>query len=288
MAIGSICAEVAPNQNDTDQPSQRLNTSAINPEKKTSTLKRLLIVGCLGISTIGMTGCSLTAGISKGLTDCDCIDDFMVGYRNRAMAEKAWHCRRDSLCVSQFAREFKDGFIQGYLEVASGGTGCTPAIAPSDYWGWKYQSAGGHSAINAWFQGFPQGVKAAEEDGVGHWQGIRMNHFRQPATHPAAVAPLAIPSNQQPSVTNPFYPEDELDAEPSEDTDWDAVDPSDIESIETPDSPELDESVFDSLFPPVAVDHAHEHETASSPAAVIADGSISNDGDNDSLPFSFE
>src|SRR6056297_4291308 len=117
-------------------------------------LRRWLAAGCLGLAVLGSSGCTITSGLCKSVTETDCIDDFMIGYRNRAMAEKAWHCQKHQLGHHRFGREYKAGFIDGYLEVASGGSGCTPALAPSDYWGWRYQSAQGQAAVNSWFQGF--------------------------------------------------------------------------------------------------------------------------------------
>ena len=288
MAIGSIRATVAPKQNDSDHSSQKLGSSAIKNGRKTPALKRALIIGCLGFSALGMTGCTLGTGAAQTLSNCESLDDFMVGYRNRAMAEKAWHCRKHSLCDTRYIREYKDGFISGYMDVASGGAGCTPAMAPSQYWGWKYQTAGGHCAVNAWFQGFPQGARAAEEDGVGHWQGIRMNSHQSPAAYPAGLVPLAIPSDDEPAVSNPFYPEQDLEPDletlEEEDPNFRRINPSDLESIDVPASPEPDESVFDNLFPPVEVETVND--SALSAAEVVADGSISDD--DDSLQFSFE
>lgn len=129
----------------------------------------------------------------------ECIDESMVDYTNRALAEKAWFRHKHLYCDIKYIREFKDGFIQGYLEVATGGTGCTPLIAPSNYWGWRYQSPHGQQAINAWFQGFPLGVKAAEEDGVGHWQQIQMHGVNTLGN------PVGVPMYGS-GIANPFDP----------------------------------------------------------------------------------
>jgi hypothetical protein len=134
--------------------------------------RRLLAVVCLGVLVADTTGCMVTRNIAKEVRDCDCVDDFMTNYRNRAMAEKAWHCRKDRFGQQMYMREYKEGFIDGYLEIAEGGPGCCPTVAPSRYWGWQYQSANGQAAVNAWFEGYPMGVQAAEQDGVGHYQHV--------------------------------------------------------------------------------------------------------------------
>lgn len=147
--------------------------------------RRMIVAGCLGLIAVGSTGCTMTSGLGRSLTSHECIDDFMIAYRNKAMAEKAWHCRKDRFCNQCFEKEFKDGFLAGYAAVAEGGYACTPAVAPSQYWGWKYQSASGQGAVNAWFQGFPEGARAAEEDGIGNWRQVGYSGPVPPAGTPA-------------------------------------------------------------------------------------------------------
>jgi len=161
----------------------------------------LLATACLGSVVAGSTGCTITRGLAKSLDQSECLDEFMVGYRNRALAEKAWHCRVGKHNNRMHGKEFKDGFIDGYMDVASGGSGCIPTIAPSKYWGWRYQSANGQQAINSYFQGYPLGVRAAEQDGVGHWQSLQVY------SPPAAVVP---PHAEDHGVENPFYSEEEI------------------------------------------------------------------------------
>lgn len=128
----------------------------------------------VGILTTGMTGCTIMGGLQSKLTQSECIDDFMVSHRNKVMAEKAWlriaHCHKKH----RHRKDLRKGFIDGYMEVATGGSGCTPAVVSPDYWGWKHQSGDGQSAVNAWFEGFPLGVKAAEQDGIGYYNQIRI------------------------------------------------------------------------------------------------------------------
>ncbi len=297
MAIRSNRAKRAPKQNNTDDRGQARSSSSWLGRARITAGKRLLIVGLLGFFAAGLTGCRLSSQVCRGINS-DCIDDFMIGYRNRAMAEKAWHCRTPCIPNRQYIKEFKDGFVAGYNDVANGGNGCTPAIAPSSFWGWQYQSASGQAAIDAWFQGYPYGVKAAEQDGVGHWQAIRLNHYQNPGSLSATgLAPSVDSGPTGPAVTNPFYPQQEFVPEPVPETldefqlqpgDADPIqlDPGDFEQI---DPPTEADSVFDSLFPPVAVGDASG--SASSADAVLAEraGISAPEGDEDnSLPFSFE
>jgi hypothetical protein len=175
----------------------------------------MLAIGCLGVAMVSSTGCSMTSGVCQSFQPSECIDDFMVGYRNRTLAEKSWHWNKSRFCDERFKREFKDGFISGYVDVASGGNGCSPAIAPSQYWGWRYQSGNGQEAINAWFRAFPLGVQAAEQDGVGNWQQIRAQGVVTPQVVQAT-------NEDEAGLSNPFYPEQEFVPVPDAVEDFDA------------------------------------------------------------------
>ena len=133
-------------------------------------IPRLLAAGCLAMvlsSSIGCRGLNHWCHEFQG-----CVSNHMVDYSNRALAEKAWIREKHRFCDRQYRQEFKDGVVQGYLNVASGGDGCTPTIAPPKYWGWAYQTPYGQAAVNAFFQGYPFGAQAAEKDGVGYWSEI--------------------------------------------------------------------------------------------------------------------
>ena len=130
------------------------------------------------------TGCTGLHHWHRELSGC--VSNHMVDYSNRALAERAWIKRKELYCDFQYQQEFKDGFIAGYLDVADGGDGCTPTIAPQKYWGWAYQTPHGQAAVRAFFQGFPFGAKAAEEDGVGFWTAI-------PTSGLEAIVPHSTP-----------------------------------------------------------------------------------------------
>ncbi len=192
MAIRSECAANAPEQTTTDN--RTVNSSCGSRSRKTtrpSVLKtriRALVAATATAAVLtGAPGCSLFSNAVREIRKAECLDEFMLAHRNKVFAAKAWyreqHCYRNRGQLS----EFKAGFIQGYIDVANGSNGCIPAVAPSHYWGWKYQSPGGQSAINAWFAGYPMGVKAAEQDGVGHW----------------GRAPVMLPSSSKPATETP-------------------------------------------------------------------------------------
>ncbi len=162
---------------------------------------------------VSSTGCSFVSNARKSLSRTECIDDFISNHRNEVMAEKAWYrvqsCYQNHCCV----KDFRAGFIAGYMEVADGGSGCTPTVVDSSYWGWKHRGPEGQNCINAWFEGFPLGVKAAEQDGVGFHNQIRVEGPPSCATPmmtgtasptPAGSLPLAYGPDGTPRP--PAYP----------------------------------------------------------------------------------
>ena len=139
-------------------------------DPKKNLIRRLVAAGCLTVALTSSMGCR---GLNHWYHEFQgCVSNHMVDYSNRALAEKAWIREKHRFCDRQYVQEFKDGFIQGYIDVASGGDGCTPTLAPPKYWGWAYQTPYGQAAVNAFFQGFPFGAQTAEQDGVGYWNEI--------------------------------------------------------------------------------------------------------------------
>ncbi len=174
----------------------------------TSSRKRTLIkalgASMLAVAAIGSTGCTLTSGVCRVFTQSDCIDNCMINYRNRVLAARAWHERSHCYANHRFKSDFEAGFLKGYADVAKGGDGCTPPIAPSEYLGWRYQSSDGQAAINAWFQGYPLGAQAAEQDGVGSWGDIRPSQSQRPR-EAVFVPPGSRRGTEQQEQVNPFY-----------------------------------------------------------------------------------
>lgn len=136
-------------------------------------LGRNLIVLASAAIGVGSLGCSGFSGISHQISHNSAWNDFVQGYRNSVWSAKAWHCRKNQFCGEKYLHDFSVGFRAGYEDVAAGSNGCTPAFAPREYWGWKYQSAEGQAKVAAWFSGYPHGARAAEEDGVGNWTQIQ-------------------------------------------------------------------------------------------------------------------
>lgn len=206
MAIRSQSADSA------SKPNTNIATSVAvaDTTRLAGIVKRLLATSCLGVALVSSTGCSVVTGIRKSFDQSECIDDFMIGYRNKVMAEKAWICNKHRFVKRCNLPEFKEGFLAGYVDVAAGGHGCTPAIAPPAYWGWRYQSPQGQHGVNAWFEGFPHGAKAAEMDGIGHWK----SNISPGVSRVAEMQVYAPSESGDQGVANPFYSEPEYQPAP--------------------------------------------------------------------------
>lgn len=192
MAIRSESATIALEPNSTD--THVVPTTSI----------RVFTIGCLAILICASTGCSITSRFAKALNKSDCIDDFMIDYRNSALAEKSWHCHKHLYSDRLYLKDFKAGYIAGYINIASGGNGCCPCMAPASYLGWRYQSAQGQAAVNAWFEGYPYGVKAAEQDGIGNWSQVN------PCSS-SCFTPSTVPMMQDGvPAADPFYPQEQI------------------------------------------------------------------------------
>lgn len=154
---------------------RRINTSDLRRNQRWShaVRKRLAILLVLGAGLVPFAGCSAWTGMSNSWKYNGGWNETMMKHRNKYSANKAWHSRKHHFCNEKHSREFARGFKDGYLDVADGGTGCTPAFPPRELWGWKYQSCEGQARVAAWFAGYPHGARAAEEDGIGHWNQIQ-------------------------------------------------------------------------------------------------------------------
>ncbi len=199
-----------------------------------STALRLTKFATVAAFTGVMTGCGGFQSASNSYKYNSSWNNFVMKHRNEGWATKAWHRRKHAFCNEACLDEFCDGFRAGYMSVADGGDGCTPAFPPRDYWGWQYQTGDGQKKVASWFSGYPQGCRAAEEDGIGNWSQIQTSYQIQKEydqagmlgenQHPGMYPmPEAIPAGQaasqkplgQPSILPANAPESLL--KPAED-----------------------------------------------------------------------
>ena len=130
-----------------------------------------LLLACS--AAVPFAGCTAFTGLNNSWQYNGYWNQTMMGQRNKSSASRAWHCRKHHFCKEKYMKEFSQGFKAGYMDIADGGTGCTPSFPPREYWGWKYQSCEGQARVAAWYSGYPHGARAADEEGIGHWTQIQ-------------------------------------------------------------------------------------------------------------------
>lgn len=193
-------------------------------------IRRLVISASIASVLGASSGCMVIRGVRRSLTRCDEFEEFVLDYRNRAWSARAWLHTRDQFAGHPYLGDLEAGFRAGYEEVAAGGPGCTPTVCPSSYWGWQYQTVDGQSRMDAWFEGYPLGVRAAQMDGVGHFGGVVMptlaashsglppgaphDETEQPPHPEAEQAPLTDGQPVEPEMIGPGAVEEESPAEP--------------------------------------------------------------------------
>lgn len=163
-------------------------------------LRPWLLVLPAAITLMAGSGCTAWRGLT--IWQNETFEEVAVNWRNHVWARQAWQESQGQFSEHPNCDTFGEGFLAGYCAVCDGGDGCCPPVAPEEYWGWQYQTPEGQSKVAAWFAGYPYGVRAAEQDGVGHMNQVQTSSAvdaQYSQQHPQA-APVAAPSGQQPAT----------------------------------------------------------------------------------------
>ena len=148
-----------------------------------SSLNHWLIAACAILMTVQSVGCASATRLGVG-------EAVAVGYRDYVWAKRAYNLRFGN-CNRAYAEHFESGFCAGYTEMCNGGDGFTPALPPSEYRGYEFQSADAVQCVNSWFEGYPEGVAAAKKDNAGTYHDILISRMINTATkHENAKASL--------------------------------------------------------------------------------------------------
>jgi hypothetical protein len=91
---------------------------------------------------------------------CDLIDRIRVRHSAEHAAAKA--LRETHGRFSHLSCHYEQGFEQAYIDLAEGGDGSLPAIAPERYWHCTYRSPSGQALADEWFAGYEAGVASAQ------------------------------------------------------------------------------------------------------------------------------
>lgn len=178
------------------------------------------IVAALTLVTLTTAGgCSVVHNGYSAVSKNGSWNDTVMVLRNRSHSAKSWHRRKQNFCNEKHTSDYRNGFRAGYEAMCSGSDGCTPPYPPSEYWSWEYQSGEGQARTSAWFAGYPQGVRAAEEEGTANWHQIQLSAGMQSQlqqtgvmTHQGAVYP--IPDTSGHAYGQPNMPIPNMSGEP--------------------------------------------------------------------------
>jgi hypothetical protein len=172
--------------------------------RRTTAAQRCFL--CLAVAGLALfaNGCTTTYN-NNWWNHCNnecCVDSLFTAWRDHVWAKRAFH-RCYPVCGHLHARHFRRGFMAGYGAVCGGEDPYLPAVAPEEYWGYSYQSAEGSQMVGAWFEGYPEGVKAANQDGAGAYRNLQisssMDELMEPNSDP--WAPYMTPEGgDQPPV----------------------------------------------------------------------------------------
>ena len=116
-----------------------------------------------------------------------CTDVFFCGWRDHVWAKRAYH-QRFATCGDRHPSHYRRGFLAGYSAVCNGEDGYAPSVPPKQYWGYSYQSAEGNEMVTSWFGGYPEGVRAATDDGSGMYRDVQVSSMLNAAMQPSTDA----------------------------------------------------------------------------------------------------
>ena len=129
-------------------------------------LSRAILIVAAIISVSPMSGCSQPVLGRLGI-----VDEIAISYRDVVWAKRAFNLRYAN-CNLPYPQHFECGFCAGYSDVCNGGDGFVPALPPSEYRGYEFQSTDGQQCVKSWFKGYPEGVAAARADNADKFHDL--------------------------------------------------------------------------------------------------------------------
>jgi len=129
------------------------------------------------LAAVNAPGCSSGLGLSSPYSSGP--REMMTSrWRDHVWANRAYQTRlADSATGRVYESDFRRGFIAGYQSVSQGGDGTIPAMPPRRYWGSQYLSPEGQAKSKSWFDGYPEGVRAAQADGIDAYRDIYVSQL---------------------------------------------------------------------------------------------------------------
>lgn len=96
----------------------------------------------------------------------DDMDDTKLTINNHYRAKFAYQNSSAMFCNVNCPRAFKSGFFSGYIDMLNGSNGCPPVFAPRPGCCEWMDCCNQEDRTDSWYDGYAQGVLAAQQDGV--------------------------------------------------------------------------------------------------------------------------
>jgi len=88
------------------------------------------------------------------------LDDYLTQESARKCALKSLNQSSRRNCGASY--DFRQGYIQAFIDLAHGSRGVVPAVPPPKYWKTNNRSIHGHSKAQQWFSGYRAGLSEAD------------------------------------------------------------------------------------------------------------------------------
>ena len=176
-------------------PDRRRLLQPLNVMKTSSRIRPGALRWLGVVSLLAASGCGHMAG---RVVHSEFVTDRVLRSQDRRLALQAWREASAQLGPQPHPREFRDGFIDGFIDRANGATGCAPDTPPPKYYSWRYLTPHGAMAVQSWFAGYPYGVAAAERCGVADARVAQVSPRLRNMVHElqAVQSEVVVPSGE--------------------------------------------------------------------------------------------
>ena len=103
----------------------------------------------------------LTALMLMPLLGCASFTDYKYEHTQRSRARSAWRDHGSNCKPNCYGKDYERGWKDGFYDVATGGKGCPPVVAPVSYWKPSQILEDHDRARNTYYSGFQDGVACA-------------------------------------------------------------------------------------------------------------------------------
>jgi hypothetical protein len=168
-------------------------------------------VALAGAAWPALAGCNIAHYAARNLANEPkvVLTQAAIEHDLRKQARAAWQEVRGEYPRCAFTAEFRDGFIDGYVDYLDrGGNGSLPAVPPAKYTRHKkYYTEDGQCRVKDYFLGFKYGQEIAIATGKRQFLTVPVLLPQQPAGPPPfTVAPPAVPVLVLPPGAPPMIP----------------------------------------------------------------------------------